>query len=480
MALLLFTCFLLLLPHAPASLLGAVQHRVPALTTMRGFAYAHTSAPPLPAAFRCSAAEARAQLSRLVVSESSCPSSDVWPLLYAAGLHCQSQATLVVNVGANKGYKAASLLAALRPQLGVTPAALYAKLAAEVMVDVEDVGGLCGDAGEVQPPSLAPPCPDGTTPLEMHLFEPLPGNVALLEAGLLPLADAAAVARGNDTHALPISLHLHAAALIGDAGVSAVDFGGCASGNERCGVRVEGGGDDGGEIFSRGNVVPAVTLDAWVAGTSSITGGGSALAGRTLDVLCIDAEGLDPEVLRGASALLARRGVRVLELEYHSLRSWGKTSLQAVAEDLEAVGYDCFFLQQHGDLVRITGCWAPEMEFRSWSNVLCVLRTEAGMLALLNSRTPLVSGRFASPDADAVSVVAANAVNAADAAVAGASAGAGEGRGEGAEADSGVSLGTWRLRVKKRSRKKLHIDSHSPLHGAAAAAAASGEAGGSS
>ena len=262
--------------------------------------------PPPPAAaappgFACSAADTELQLGRLSPSEAACPGGEHWPLLHAAGLSCRP--LTLVNVGANKGYKVAALLAVLRPELGVTGAALYQKLIAAA--EVEDAAGLCGDMAEAVPPSLVPPlCGAGGAPrawhaLDVHAFEPLPGNAALLTDVLAPFVAAAAAWGGNATHALPVSLSVHAAAVVGDAGARRVGVGRCGAGNERCGV-------DEASTDS----VPATTLDAWARARGSGGGGGG-----VVDVLSIDAEGMDPEVLVGADEMLRAQRVRVLEFE---------------------------------------------------------------------------------------------------------------------------------------------------------------------
>ena len=384
--------------------------------------------PPHVPPYVCSAAHAAAQLARLVVSESSCPSSHVWARLLPAGLACAPLTLL--NVGANKGYTAAALLGVLRPELGVDPPALYTRLVAELPNDVEDAEGLCGEAHEQWPgaPSLAPPCPGSPgalpPPLALHLFEPLPGNAMLLRRGLLPLVAAAAAWAGNASQSLPVDLHVHELALVageggeggeasgggggggGGGGVRTVQFGACAPGNERCGVGPASAAAAAAAEGS-GRAVRAASLDEWLGGSEAAA---AALPrGTRNDVMVVDAEGQDPELLlQGARALLARQGVRVLQFEYQgSVRGWARTSLRAVTGALDALNYDCFFLLQHGAAVRITGCWMPAMEFRQWANVLCVRRGEAGMLAALNAMTPLVSGQARSPNAAAVSVAAA-------------------------------------------------------------------------
>ena len=87
--------------------------------------------------------------------------------------------------------------------------------------------------------------------------------------------------------------------------------------------------------------------------------------------------GGDPEALDGAQGLLRAGRVRVLSFEYNGVGSWaGARTLREEVERLDALGLDCFWMQR-STLLRLTGtCWAPAYETRSWSNVLCVPRTE--------------------------------------------------------------------------------------------------------
>lgn len=80
-------------------------------------------------------------------------------------------------------------------------------------------------------------------------------------------------------------------------------------------------------------------------------------------------------MLKGARKVLESRRVRVLKFEYHSLEPWPSVQLGDVVNDLDAMGYDCYFEADH-HVVRLTGCWHPEFEFHLWSNVMCVLRSD--------------------------------------------------------------------------------------------------------
>ena len=82
------------------------------------------------------------------------------------------------------------------------------------------------------------------------------------------------------------------------------------------------------------------------------------------------------------------------------LRNWAENKVEDVVNKLDSYGYDCFYLQKHSSVIRITGCWDPRLEFHNWSNVMCVLRSEVAMLQVLDSMTPMVTGLLESPNAE--------------------------------------------------------------------------------
>jgi FkbM family methyltransferase len=169
---------------------------------------------------------------------------------------------------------------------------------------------------------------------------------------------------------------VHHAAVVGKAGVDSVAFSVCGRGEELCGVEASGKSTSG----SGGTVVqvPATTVDEAAA----------RFGVPPVDILIIDAEGMDPEVLDGAAGMLAAGRVRVLQFEYHSLRAWASRSLREVVAQLGGWGYVCYLQQRELLLELGGGCWAEEYEFKSWANVLCVARHEAALLAAAHMFTP--------------------------------------------------------------------------------------------
>ena len=314
-----------------------------------------------------------------------CPPREVlWPTLVTKGLSCR--ALTIVNVGANKGYLLASLLDLLRPALGITPASLHAHLVTPAVAarqNLHDGCGFCNDCLEGHLPTAASGArtcfsdagellPPEAFPLTLHAFEATLSNAELLDYGVLAMAR-------ESRNATALSTTLHRQAVVGDPAVTVVQFGNCKAGVERCGVADAEKGFLGATKSDSdiGTVsVPAVTLDAW-AETEGVT---------LIDLLAVDTEGMDPEVLKGASRLLESRRVRIVEFEYHSHRAWQATSLQAVVERLDGYGFDCFF-ENLSTLTRLTGCWHGSYEIRGWSNVICALRSEGAVVNFFHSLT---------------------------------------------------------------------------------------------
>jgi FkbM family methyltransferase len=337
-----------------------------------------TTGVAIPTSYVCSPEEAAAQAAHFDFRQSSCPGHSWWPRI-AEALMCQS--LTIVLIGANKGYGVAAFLDYFAPDLGATPASLYERLHARYG---ETVGGLCGMCEDCKTAHVGRRVSRVCTltsgehvdaaaafPIELHALEPLPANFEMLKFGL------GGVGLG-DNSSRGVRLHLHQAAAVGDPALESVPFMVCSPGEEGCGVVLEGSSDSAwahAPKEKRGGLqnVTATTVDAFA----------SRLGGAVIDVLTVDAEGLDPDVLMGAEGMLRNQRVRLLEFEYNWLRSWEKTTLESVVEKLDGFGYDCF-LMQHNFLLRATGCWTAAYEFKNWGNVLCLSRKEMVLAAALN------------------------------------------------------------------------------------------------
>ena len=364
------------------------------------------SSPALPSARAisaprvCTAAEVAVQVERFVPGESSCPSGEWWPALRVGGLRCRP--LTFIQIGANKGFKLAGWIAQYAPALDVHPSRLSREydllFAREPITWFENSGGTCEDyrEGPAAPRKADEPvCAGGDEwagdraghRFTIHAFEPLPGNADVLRGALQSL-----MLLGNASDAVPpvgrragpwtpVDLHIHEAAVTGDATLTQIEFGRCNAGNERCGVRAASGPDDG-DVYSKGRFVDATTVDKWLAEERIYS----------VDVLSIDTEGHDPSVLKGADGLLSRGGAAVVEFEIHYLRDWNSTALETVITRLDRYGYDCYMLQQRATVLRLTGCWNPRFDVKNWGNVMCVLR-DSTLSPVMETFTPIFKAK---------------------------------------------------------------------------------------
>lgn len=198
-------------------------------------------------------------------------------------------------------------------------------------------------------------------------FEPLRENAELLNDVLKPLIlKKSSEDSQDDTH---VSVHVLNMAVTGRRGLDTIGFDAdCDRGAEVCGVS-----------STSKHQVQATTMDEWFEKQLF----------PQVDIMVIDAEGHDPDILDGARDMLMSQAVRVLVFEYHHVGTWASRELRSVVSRLDVSGYDCFLLQQGATALRLTKCWNSAFEFKDWSNVMCVLRKEAPLLATMNSFIPL-------------------------------------------------------------------------------------------
>ena len=309
---------------------------------------------------------------------SACPSLAILAALQAAEPDAGGSLTLV-NVGANKGYGVAEVMALWRLDVGVSPASVHADLkGAHPDAPADAIRGVCSDGEEVVP---EPAATANLPVLTVHAVEPVPPNIGLLRR----------LARTvNGAHVpTPVRMYVHPGAVGPDADAAlGFDQAACEHvGRESCQMEA-----------LRPGLVPVTgwTLDSFFAehgltmellpgGRRGDAGAGAAVAaprppGRRSIFLKIDAEGYDGAILMNAttgpeSALDAARAV---EFEYHNVGKWGPNAGQVRLEDvvkkMDGTGMDCY-LEFADKLVHLTGtCWAAPYEFFQWSNVLCVRR----------------------------------------------------------------------------------------------------------
>lgn len=233
-----------------------------------------------------------------------------------------------VDVGANKGQSLASVLR------------LWTDVSFHFVMALSD-----------KPPA----CFFDMTVPRIYAVEPGAGNIELLNE--LKTRLPTAVAEG---------ISVEHAALSGDTGFACMQ-GDQGRGNERATIDPSPAAvaaASSGDCPEGHWKVQTYTVEDWMAarGVSHI------------NYLKIDTEGFDSLVVDGALSALRQGKIDMLSYEYHEIGMWGRTSLQAVTQKLDDVGYDSYFIGDFHLYKMSNGCWDDVFEIRKWSNVLAVRR----------------------------------------------------------------------------------------------------------
>lgn len=101
----------------------------------------------------------------------------------------------------------------------------------------------------------------------------------------------------------------------------------------------------------------------------------------------VDAEGWDSLALEGLQSSLSRRLVALLEFEYSGAGYWSAAhsesrTLERTLSWLDSLGYRCYWQARHDLIPATRPCWRAEFETRSWSNLVCA--HEPRVLAVLD------------------------------------------------------------------------------------------------
>lgn len=305
----------------------------------------------------------------------------------------------VFNVGANKGYLAAALLAHWWPGTGASPRTLYdflSRLPPGVAPPLAARCGVCSDcvAPVVPPPAALAAVARRNLSMVVHAVEPMPSNVKLLAAYAASLARGAGGDHGGADEGAPTEppdappLTVHAYALANFVGTFAIEERGPGDEGASLGNANEGRGPRVAVNVTTVDALADELFGGRLRGPRDAEGVPAAGDGVRLDMLLIDAEGHDPAVMAGAAGTL--HATRLLVFEYHGLARWNAsdpnaTTLEATVARLDAdFGFDCY-LEWTGGPFRLTGCWRNAFEFRRWSNVICVNRRGAAWTTALRA-----------------------------------------------------------------------------------------------
>ena len=136
--------------------------------------------------------------------------------------------------------------------------------------------------------------------------------------------------------------------------------------------------DDDSELMSKLETVPVITVDEIVAGQLLPAGH------ATFDILKMDAQGFDPLVLQGAEATLRAQRPAIVQFRYGYSGAWGFTSLHDTVRQMHAYGYVCY-LDGTPTMVRLTGCWHPDFEYKMWGQVVCARSADSALVQALDA-----------------------------------------------------------------------------------------------
>lgn len=100
------------------------------------------------------------------------------------------------------------------------------------------------------------------------------------------------------------------------------------------------------------------------------------------------ADGHDPDVLRGIRPLLVLHQITVVEFEYQGHDVWHDSSVESIVRDFDTLGYECYLLGRVCAVSLSNTCWNHEYETHSWANVRCISRVDGeGLILETDART---------------------------------------------------------------------------------------------
>jgi FkbM family methyltransferase len=286
---------------------------------------------------------------------SSCPVSTWEDLL--AKLLPPAKAPVLVDIGANKGYKVGRFIERWS-QTPVTPKRWYGALIASAKTNV----GLCGACSDCKEKPLLEHQLARWPSVRVHALELQATTRELLRRVLNDTGTSAAV----EVHDLAASDVTQTVEYI-EAGPGNEGRFVCTKSSRLC---------KRGRDLNGTRTTQAITVDDFLARQGL----------RDVYQLVIDTEGHDALVLEGARQSLAARKISILEFEYSGKGQWGRSKeglLAATLHWVSALGYCCYW--QTGSKERplmpaAAGCFRPEHEIRAWSNLVCAHGMHAAAL----------------------------------------------------------------------------------------------------
>lgn len=324
----------------------------------------------------------------------------------------QKQPFVILDIGCNKGYTSADFLDALSPGTNMNPHTLVTairSIAQEDNTKFDRDGGVCNDSKKALNGDRLT-----VRDVDVHCFEPSPATYEMLVRAhekLMPEQQQQQTDSGGGGGRSGTKWLIHNKGLHNVNGEMKWHSA-CAHavGDELCTIVDENTAD--------AITVPVVTVDSFLEETYPPSSSSSSSELPLVHMLKVDAEGLDPAVLTGATKMLtANRAIMVMfefnpglsEKGDHPHGMWGRNghphvTLIQVTDWLDSLGYDCYLdthlpeesekkkgvLEAPG-LYRITGgCLSKEPSVRGWANVVCASRKYGNVASRLLELATLV------------------------------------------------------------------------------------------
>lgn len=277
---------------------------------------------------------------------SACP-TDSWLEDFKSCVN--NKPLILINIGVNKGYNFANWINVFAHQTGITPSLWHETLRQASKSNLD----LCGA------------CKDCHVNFYLEGTEVVYRNISLVGVDLNSLninlleSTIRTLKTTHDFKNITFNLQL--------AGVS----------DKEANVTVKCGSDLGNEECQLNGArrlldIPIMTGDKII---DNLYNQAENKTNFSVDLIQIDTEGHDPLVLTGLRNSLKKNLIKILIFEYHNLGLWLKYQLSKIVVELDELGYNCFFMGQNR-LWKLTKCWHEIYEFYSWSNVMCILRTD--------------------------------------------------------------------------------------------------------
>lgn len=303
------------------------------------------------------------------LDSSACPTESWFEYFFYAN----SNISIIIDIGFNKGYYIPFFLSIWKPWLNITQNTYYKDLI-HLYGNEKKYRGNCMEAFNINPiiPISSWPNLTKVSKLLFLGFDLNKKNKELVDNLFLSYQVS------NKLFNQSISISLHTAAITNHSGFGYVEK--CELGFEICRII-----ESSNSIISNQqdyDMIPYLTvynIFSMLPNPSNI-----------IDVFIIDTEGYDPIILYDLYSYLARHQIRLVMFENNNCNGqcncpWAYTKLSDIIKQFDLYSYSCYYAGTYR-VWRISGRWWDELyEIRKWSNVFCIYKNDVWYHVIENS-----------------------------------------------------------------------------------------------